>query len=109
MFKNLCLIALLFLLVGCQPSDAPDAAESGNQKIRLQLNWRADAQHGGFYAALAGGEYAKEGLDVEILQGGPSSPVLPKLVMKRVDFAIANADQILQAREEDADLSLIHI
>lgn len=98
----ICVTSLILMCVGCQSGDVQPA--SGNQKITLQLNWRADAQHGGFYAALVGGEYAKEGLDVEIVQGGPGSPVLPKLVMGRVDFAIANADQILQVREQDADV-----
>lgn len=93
-------IVLPFLLVGCGSNqDADDT-----NRIVLQLNWRADAQHGGFYQALVDGEYAKEGLDIEILQGGPGTPVLPKLVMGRVDYAIANADQILQVREQDADI-----
>lgn len=100
---SLACLTLLAVCCGCQ-SDSAATSGNGNQKVTLQLNWRADAQHGGFYAALAGGDYAKEGLDVEIIQGGPGSPVLPKLVMSRVDFAIANADQILQAREQDADI-----
>ena len=85
-----------------------DVAEADSfermQLLTLQLNWRADAQHGGFYQAVVDGEYEAEGLDVKIVQGGPGSPVIPKLVMGRVDFAIANADQILQVREQEADI-----
>ncbi len=91
-----------WFLSGCSETSTPSSDEP--TEIRLQLNWYADAQHGGFYSALAEGEYAKEGLNVTILQGGPGSPVLPKLVMGRVEFAVASADQILQAREQDADV-----
>ncbi|MEM7317336.1 MAG: ABC transporter substrate-binding protein [Planctomycetota bacterium] len=93
----------LVLAVGCSPQQNTQSP-NGSQVITLQLNWRADAQHGGFYAAQLLGEYKAEGLDVKIEQGGPGSPVIPNLVMGRVDFAIANADQILQVREQDADI-----
>ena len=39
------------------------------QKIRLLTNWFAEAEHGGFYQALATGLYEKAGLDVELRQG----------------------------------------
>lgn len=93
------LVALILAAAsGCQrPS-------SSQRPIQLQLNWRADAQHGGYFAAQALGLFADEGLEVEIIQGGPGTPVIPKLVMGRADFAIVNADQILQAREQEADI-----
>jgi NitT/TauT family transport system substrate-binding protein len=52
---------------------------SGRTRIRFATDWRAQAEHGGFYQALASGEYAKRGLDVEIKQGGPGSSV-PQLI-----------------------------
>jgi NitT/TauT family transport system substrate-binding protein len=47
--------------------------------IRFATDWRAEAEHGGFYEALAEGLYAKRGLDVRIIPGGPSVNV-PELV-----------------------------
>ncbi len=88
----------VLLMAGCAGERRPE------DTIVLQLNWRADAQHGGFYAALEHGEYAAEGLKVEIVQSGPGMLVIPKLVMGRVDFAISNSDQILQARQQEADI-----
>src|SRR4051812_18047253 len=38
-------------------------------KVRLLTNWFAEAEHGGFYQAVAAGLYDKAGLDVEIRQG----------------------------------------
>jgi NitT/TauT family transport system substrate-binding protein len=70
----------------------------------LQLNWIPDAQHGGFYAAQVLGYFADEGLDVRILPGGPGTAAIPKLTMGRCDFAVGNADQVLLAREQGADV-----
>ena len=42
-------------------------------KVRFGTDWLAEADHGGFYQAVADGTYARYGLDVEILQGGPGA------------------------------------
>lgn len=47
--------------------------------IRFATDWRAQAEHGGFYQAQATGEYAKRGLKVDIVQGGPGVSV-PQLI-----------------------------
>jgi NitT/TauT family transport system substrate-binding protein len=39
--------------------------------ISFVTDWKAQAEHGGFYEAQALGLYAKAGLDVKILEGGP--------------------------------------
>jgi NitT/TauT family transport system substrate-binding protein len=43
------------------------------EKITFATDWKAQAEHGGFYQALATGLYKKHGLDVTIRQGGPGS------------------------------------
>ena len=108
MFTNL---ARTFILVaafssGCSQSKSIPTS-SPHQPIRLQLNWLPDAQFGGYYAAKLAGDYRKEGLDVEIIIGGPGAAVLPKLAMGRADFGIGNADQLLLARQEGADVMAI--
>ena len=47
-------------------------------------DWRAEAEQGGYYEALATGEYKKRGLDVEIIQGGPAVDV-PQLLATGAD------------------------
>ena len=42
-------------------------------KVTFATNWLAEAEHGGFYQAVADGTYAKYGLDVKIMQGGPQA------------------------------------
>jgi NitT/TauT family transport system substrate-binding protein len=57
--------------------------------IVLGTDWRAEAEHGGYYQALATGLYAKEGLDVTIRQGGPQVNHNQLLAAGRIDFDIA--------------------
>src|ERR1700742_1412773 len=58
-------------------------------KIVLGTDWRAEAEHGGYYQALATGLYAKAGLDVTIRQGGPQVNHAQLLAAGRLDFAVA--------------------
>ena len=62
---------------------APGAALD---KVTLATNWKAEAEHGGFYQAVADGTYKKYGLEVEIRQGGPQVNNRPLLPAGRIDF-----------------------
>jgi len=42
-------------------------------KVTFGTNWFAEAEHGGYYQAVVDGTYAKYGLDVTILPGGPQA------------------------------------
>ena len=54
--------------------------------IRFVTDWKAQAEHGGFYQALAEGLYARRGLDVKIIQGGPDVNVPQLLAGRRCRF-----------------------
>jgi NitT/TauT family transport system substrate-binding protein len=54
--------------------------------VRFGTNWLAEAEHGGFYQAVADGTYAEYGLDVTIVQGGPQSPGRQLLLTGQIDF-----------------------
>ncbi|MEP7240642.1 MAG: ABC transporter substrate-binding protein, partial [Devosia sp.] len=60
-------------------------------KITYGTNWLAEAEHGGFYQAVADGTYEKYGLDVTIVQGGPQSPNEALLISGKVDFFMGGA------------------
>ena len=57
-------------------------------KIVFATNWYAEAEHGGFYQALAEGIYKRYGLDVTIRMGGPQLNVYQLLLAGQVDFAM---------------------
>jgi NitT/TauT family transport system substrate-binding protein len=73
------------------------------RKVRLALNWFPEAEHGGFYAAERYNYYLDEGLQIEILPGG-KSPVLPAVAAGQVEFCVDNADKLLLARSQQADV-----
>ena len=70
-------------------------------KISFATNWLAEAEHGGFYQAVADGTYAKYGLDAKIVPGGPQANNRLLLVSGKVDFFMgANMIQALDAVKE---------
>src|ERR1700691_3777546 len=69
-------------------------------KVSFGTNWVAEAEHGGFYQALADGTYRKYGLDVTIVPGGPQVNNRILLVVGRLDFFMsANTLQSFDAVE----------
>jgi NitT/TauT family transport system substrate-binding protein len=92
--KRLLAFALIFVAVSATSAFALD-------KVTFATNWRAEAEHGGFYQALADGTYAKYGLDVTILQGGPQVNNRLLLAAGRIEFNMgANMIQAFDAAQE---------
>lgn len=55
-------------------------------KVAFGTNWVAEAEHGGFYQALADGTYEKYGLDVTIVQGGPQAANQALMLSDKIQF-----------------------
>ncbi|MES2751390.1 MAG: ABC transporter substrate-binding protein, partial [Pseudomonadota bacterium] len=55
-------------------------------KVSFGTNWVAQAEHGGFYQAVADGTYKSYGLDVTIVPGGPNVNNRIQLVAGKLDF-----------------------
>ncbi len=74
-------------------------------KVTFATNWRAQAEHGGFYQAVVDGTYARYGLDVTIQQGGPQINARLLLAAGRVDFAMgANTIQMLESVQQNVPI-----
>ena len=76
-------------LRACGRSEVP-VDEQGRVRLRFALDWRAQADHGGFYQALASGAYEKRGLNVQIVQGGPAVNVPQLLASGAVELGMAS-------------------
>src|SRR2546430_11426465 len=64
-------IAAFLIVAGCgQETPRPPPQGKPQTRISFVTDWKAQAEHGGFYQALAEGLYAKHGLDVSIKAGG---------------------------------------
>src|SRR3954468_6192398 len=55
-------------------------------KVSFGTNWVAEAEHGGFYQAVADGTYKKYGLDMTIVPGGPQVNNRMLLLAGEIDF-----------------------
>ena len=58
-------------------------------KVSFGTNWVAEAEHGGFFQALADGTYRRYGLDVTIVPGGPNDNNRMLLIAGKLDFFMA--------------------
>ena len=93
------------LAAACAPK--PKAA-AGRTAIRFATDWKAEAEHGGFYQALATGEYARRGLDVTIVPGGPGSNVPQLIATGAAELGIgSNAFQLLDLAKQKAPVKAV--
>ncbi len=100
------LALLIFLAVG--PALAADAANPPPVHITFVTDWKAQAEHGGFYEALAEGLYAKRGLDVTIREGGPDVNVPQLLAGGAADFGIgSNAFVVMNLVQQKVPLRAV--
>jgi NitT/TauT family transport system substrate-binding protein len=77
------LIALAVASAVAMPAHALD-------KVTFGTDWKAEAEHGGFYQAIAAGIYKKHGIEVTLRQGGPQVNQAQLLAAGRLDFNIAS-------------------
>ncbi len=77
-------VTLLALLVTVSETPAQTL-----DKVSFGTNWVAEAEHGGFFQAVADGTYRKYGLDVTIVPGGPNENNRMLLIAGKIDFFMA--------------------
>jgi NitT/TauT family transport system substrate-binding protein len=86
MYRLLLPRALTALLLAAVAAISPAAAQSPPDKVSFGTNWVAEAEHGGFFQALADGTYRNYGLDVTIVPGGPNDNNRILLIAGKLDF-----------------------
>jgi len=99
-------------LTGCSSGGGGGADDSGDDAasgdltpVTLQLQWYAQAQFAGYYAAVDQGYYEDEGLDVDILEG--AADIVPQDVLTGgdADYAISWVPKVLGSIEQGADIT----
>ncbi|NJO84100.1 MAG: ABC transporter substrate-binding protein [Blastochloris sp.] len=101
MFKRFLLLSLLAVMAF---SLSIASAQDELTPVRLQLQWYAQSQFAGYYAALDQGFFEEEGLDVTILEGAVE--IVPQQVVAAggAEFGIAWVPKVLESREQGANL-----
>jgi NitT/TauT family transport system substrate-binding protein len=98
------LTACLFALVAAL---SPARAQTLD-KVSFGTNWVAEAEHGGFFQAVADGTYKNYGLDVTIVPGGPNENNRMLLIAGKIDFFMsANSLQSFDAVTNNVPLVAI--
>jgi NitT/TauT family transport system substrate-binding protein len=70
--------------------------------VSYSTNWRAQAEHGGFYHAVAAGIYRKHGIDADIRMGGPQQNPSQLLLGGRVDMIMSSSFEAINYVKADA-------
>lgn len=87
--RSLLAAAALVLCAGAHAQD----------KFTYMTNWYAQAEHGGFYQAVATGIYKKYGLDVTVKMGGPQVNIMQLMAAGQTDCIMGSSDlQMMIAR-----------
>lgn len=78
-------MARIAITLACGLMLAAGSAQALDE-VSFGTNWKAQAEHGGFYQAVATGIYEKHGLDVTIRPGGPQVNHAQLLAAGKIDF-----------------------
>lgn len=104
-----CVAALL--AAGCARREAAESAAEAKpvalRKVVLQTDWFPQAEHGGFYQALAKGFYREAGLDLEILSGGPGVAIKLAVAKGQADFGMNRSDDVVMAASQGMPLLMV--
>jgi NitT/TauT family transport system substrate-binding protein len=92
-------------LVAAGPLLAPLARRPRAQaldRLSFHTDWRAQAEHGGYYQAVAAGIYRRYGIECDLRQGGPSLNIAQLLLSGRVDMTMSNSFEAFTFVREEA-------
>jgi NitT/TauT family transport system substrate-binding protein len=97
------------VLSACGTADTPKTATPGASgtltPIKLQLQWFYQSQFAGYIAAVDQGFYKKQGLDVQLLEGGVDIVPQTVLAQGKADYAVAWVPKALASREQGAQIT----
>jgi NitT/TauT family transport system substrate-binding protein len=94
------LLAAALTLAAALPAAWLPAQAQPLQPFRFTTNWYAQAEHGGFYQALATGLYRQAGLDVSIQMGGPQVNTIQLMAAGRTDCVMGFDAQTMKVHEQ---------
>lgn len=89
-------IVLMALLFGNAPALAQAAGDGLLSPVRLQLKWTHQFQGAGFYLALERGYYRDAGLDVTIIEGGPTIDAAARIADGEAEFGVGSAGLLVE-------------
>ena len=105
------ILALAALLAGCSRDAAPVATGADGTrvpvKVLLQSDWYAQAEHGGYYQAIAKGFDKEEGIELTIHQGGPGAFGAQKVATGQAQFSMGRSDDVMLAVQQGLPIVIV--
>ena len=106
-------IVLLFAglgVAGCgrpASSEPPKNVPPALRRVVFQTDWFPQAEHGGYYQALAKGFYREAGLAVDIRPGGNAAGVKLPVATGEADFGMSRSDDVIVAASRGLPLVMV--
>ena len=101
-------LAIRSMLAATAMSVVAVASAQAADKVTFGTNWLAEPEHGGYYQAVADGTYAKCGLDVTIMPGGPQTSLRPMMLAGKIQFYMGgNMLEAFNAVKENIPLVVV--
>lgn len=85
-------------------SSDPSPAPAEKAKVKIQLKWVAQAQFAGVFVAKEKGFFEEEGIDAEIIPGGPDVVIEQQVVNGAADIGVTSFDSLLVNRDNGLPL-----
>ncbi len=105
------LLTAVLVLAGCGSSETGDKSADKNEKsltkVRLQLKWLPQTQFAGYYVAQQKGYYKDEGIDIEIIPGGPDIVPEQQVANGAADIGMSWVASLLSHQEEGFEITQI--
>jgi len=91
----------VFLLIPALPAHADQI------KLNYRLKWLFNTSVAGDIYADVKGYFEKAGLSVNVKEGSPEKNAITELELKRADFGVASADQVIRALDKGAEIFVV--
>jgi NitT/TauT family transport system substrate-binding protein len=83
------------------------ATKASKKPIGITLNWKAEPEFGGFYQAVLANTFNRPWEELAVIEGGASTPTIQMVAAGKIDFAIANGDEVVISRALGTDVVAI--
>ncbi|MGB5156971.1 ABC transporter substrate-binding protein [Desulfobacterium sp. N47] len=100
------IVLLLTLIIIIMPSGCAKK-DKEMTKVSYRLKWLFNTSVAGDIYADVNGFFAKEGLEVEVKEGGPERDAIKELEMGHAQFGVASADQVIRAVSKGAPIVVL--
>lgn len=88
-------------------AEGGSAATAELEKARVLVSWFPEAAQGGYWGAEAAELGADDGVEIDVLPGGPKVQGIPQLIAGKTEFVVVNGDEVLEAREQGAPVVMV--